>query len=92
METGQRWSGGANPRDLTKMRQQELLKQHAARDQAEDNFAAVRRQATDEGYDAGFDAGGQCFIDSLFSLYRAEGFDAVRELLQELDEARGVAV
>jgi hypothetical protein len=92
MQTGQRGTQPVSPRDVTGTRARELLRQKAAREQVADNLAAVRRQAADEGYDAGFEAGGQCFIDSLFSLYRAEGFDAVRELLQELDEARGVAV
>jgi hypothetical protein len=58
METGQRWSGKANPRDLTKTRQQALLAEHARREAAANiDVAEVRRIAHQRGYEAGHEHG-----------------------------------
>lgn len=59
METGQRWSGGANPRDLTKTRQLELLRQKAAREAAANeviDIASIKRRAFEDGHSTGWDA------------------------------------
>lgn len=57
MQTGTRWGGKANPRDLTKTRQQELLRQKQARDEAANvDVADVQRQAREVGFSDGWDA------------------------------------
>jgi hypothetical protein len=58
METGTRWAGRANPRDLTAKRQQALLKERAAREAAASDvidIAAIKRRAYEAGHSAGWD-------------------------------------
>ena len=58
MQTGQRWAGKANPRDLTATRQRQLLAEHAAREAAanEIDLAAIKLRAFELGHAVGWDA------------------------------------
>jgi hypothetical protein len=74
METGNRWSGNASPRDLTKTRQQQLLKEKAAREAAKHvDIAEVQRVAFANGHAAGFEAGFTNGWDALAEHLVAEG-------------------
>jgi hypothetical protein len=66
MQTGNRWSGKANPRDLTLIRQQQLLREKAAREAAANiDPAEIRREAYRQGYGEGVEAG---FLDGWHKL------------------------
>jgi hypothetical protein len=90
METGTRWSGRSNPRDLTLIRQKQLLAEKAKRDAAADvDVDAVirntRKRAFDDGFQVGHDVGWASLATSLHNLYRSEGINAVQEFRTELD-------
>lgn len=58
METGTRWAGKANPRDLTATRQRRLLAEKARREAAQDiDIAEVRQRAHSAGHAAGYEKG-----------------------------------
>jgi hypothetical protein len=66
MQTGTRWGGKANPRDLTKTRQLELLRQKADREQAASiDVQAVRQDARRAGYQQGFEEGAAWAFEQL---------------------------
>jgi hypothetical protein len=80
MQTGTRWGGTANPRDLTKTRQLELLREKQAREAAATvDIEAVRQVAYTSGhaagYEAGFIAGWQALADHLVEIGVLEADD-----------------
>ena len=81
MDTGTRWSGKANPRDLTKTRQQALLRQKAERE------AAANLDPVEEyhrGFQAGKDEGWENLLMAIVGMYQRDGLKAIEELLDEL--------
>lgn len=81
--TGNRWEGATNPGDLTRKRQQQLLKAKADREAAQLNIAEVRKQAHRLGYDQGWIDGADFVLDK----FREAGIDtdAVLSLTGEED-------
>jgi hypothetical protein len=74
VDTGQRWAGQASPRDLTKVRQQQLLREKAAREKRASesvDVAAIRKAAWGEGFEAGHKAA----YDWLTGLMEDAGID-----------------
>jgi hypothetical protein len=68
MQTGNRWDGNANPRDLTKTRQQQLLREHEARKRAQENpvdVEAICAQIRKEIYVEAFEAGAAWAFEQL---------------------------
>jgi len=87
MQTGNRWAGKANPRDLTKTRQQQLLAAQAARKAAADiDVEEVRREAQHAGFDAGFDAGHDAGWSAAIE-WVTENFDVLDKDEDQADEA-----
>lgn len=85
MQTGNRWEGTSNPGDLTRKRQQQLLKAKAEREAANLNIAEVRKQAHRTGYDQGWIDGADFVLDK----FRQAGLDvdSILTLDDEPDEA-----
>lgn len=83
MNTGQRWSGKVSPRDLTATRQQQLLKEHAAREAAADiDVGAIRREAYAAAFEPAYVAGAQW----AFNVLREAGIDVDAVLDLDGDE------
>lgn len=93
MQTGERWSGKANPRDLTKTRQQHLLKAKAEREAAASiDIEAVKRAEYERGFNAAFGPAFDAGVDWLREQLTQAGVDvdAVLALDDEPDdEAEG---
>jgi hypothetical protein len=94
MQTGNRWSGRSNPRDLTLTRQQKLLADKAKKDAAADiDVDAVirntRKRAFDEGFQVGHDVGWTTALDGVRTMYKADGIGAIKELMDELEAPDG---
>ncbi len=83
MQTGNRWEGSTNPGDLTRKRQQQLLKAKADREAPKPNISEVRRQAHSIGYDAGWIDGADFVLDKL----RQAGLDVDSILALDADDA-----
>jgi hypothetical protein len=86
MQTGNRWEGNANPRDLTRSRQQQLLREHEARKRAQDNpvdVAAIRKEAYAAAFEPAFQAGAEW----AFGVLREAGVDV--DAVLALDDEPG---
>jgi hypothetical protein len=81
--TAQRWGGRANPRDLTGVRQRQILADQAAREEAENPARNAREDAYEDGRAFGEELGELAFRKALVSLYKDEGIEAIREFLEE---------
>jgi flagellar biosynthesis/type III secretory pathway protein FliH len=87
MQTGTRWGGKANPRDLTKTRQLELLRQKTEREQAVHiDVEAIRRQAYAEGYERGH---AEAFEEAFTKGWDALAQHLVSEGVLDADEPSG---
>jgi hypothetical protein len=83
MQTGNRWEGNTHPGDLTRKRQQALLKAKADREAAAVNIAEVQEWAHRAGYDAGWIDGADFVLDK----FRETGLD-VDAVLSLADDAK----
>jgi hypothetical protein len=74
--TGERGSGNSRPGDLTRVRQQQLLKTKAAReDAASIDLGEIRRAALREGIDVGWGRGWDAGFAAALQQLRDAGLD-----------------
>lgn len=90
-QTGQRGSTPVSPANRTGKLYQQQLREKQARDEAASaSPEQTRREVYTAVFDAtwprAFEAGWKAAVEVLRDLYRSEGFGAVQEFLDELDE------